>query len=151
VSEAIGCLACGSINIKAGVKLRPKDLRDYFASTVKTYAPRVLMSLMRHTNLTTTTKYLQANRERIKAAVSGLGEISSKTSDKILEATLEASQNALQGQKTVETSIQGKLGEIAIFLASHRISYEKRRLTPEKFGGGGQSRTVDAADMSRVL
>ena len=109
------------------------------------------MSLMRHTNLTTTTKYLQANRERMKEAVSGLGKTSSKTSDEILEATLGASQNAHQGQKTVENSIQVKLGEIAKILASHRLSYENRQLTPENFGGGGQSRTVDAADMSRVL
>jgi len=73
VHEGIGCLVCGSSKVKAGVKLRPKDLRDYFASTVKTDDPRVLMSLMRHTNLTTTTKYLQAVRERMKDAVSGFG------------------------------------------------------------------------------
>ena len=73
MSEAVGCLACGSINIKPGITLKPKDMRDYFASTVHTDDPRVLMSLMRHTNLTTTTKYLQANRERMKEAVSGLG------------------------------------------------------------------------------
>ena len=33
------------------------------------------MSLMRHTNLTTTTKYIQAVRERMKDAVSGLGQM----------------------------------------------------------------------------
>ena len=51
-------------------KLRPKDMRDIFASTVETDDARVLMALMRHTNLTTTTKYLRAMHERMKEAVS---------------------------------------------------------------------------------
>jgi integrase len=145
VSEAVGCLACGSSNIiKPGVSLRPKDMRDYFASTVQTDDPRVLMSLMRHTNLTTTTKYLQANRERMKEAVRGLGKSSSAISDKILGATLGASQNALQGQKTVQNSIQAKMAELARMLITQRNIYGKS-------GGGEWSRTTDAADMSRVL
>ena len=123
----------------------------FFASTVQTDDARLLMSLMRHTNLTTTTKYLQANRKSMKAAVSGVGKPTGEPSDKILEATLEASQNGLQVRKSAENSIQAKLGELAKILASRRNSYENRRLTSDKFGGGGQSRTVDAADMSRVL
>jgi integrase len=74
VNEGVGCVTCGSKNIKAGVKLRPKDMRDYFASTVQTDDPRVLMTLMRHTNLTTTTKYLRAMNDRMKDAVSNLGQ-----------------------------------------------------------------------------
>lgn len=34
---------------------------------------------------------------------------------------------------------------------SARLTSENRAFSEEKFGGGGQSRTVDAADMSRVL
>ena len=122
-------------------------MRDYFASTVHTEDPRVLMSLMRHTNLTTTTKYLQANRERMKEAVSGLG----KTSSKFLAASLGANQNVYLGQKRVKNDIQARLAELQKVLASRRFSHENRQLTPESYGGGGQSRTVDAADMSRVL
>jgi integrase len=144
VDEGVGCVACGSSNIKPGVKFRPKDMRDYFASTVQTDDPRVLMSLMRHTNLTTTTKYLRAMHERMKEAVSGLGKTSSETSDKILGATLGASQNALRGQKTAQNSLQAKMAELARMLITQQNAYGK-------VGGGGQIRTVDAADMSRVL
>jgi integrase len=93
VTEGVGCLACGSSNVEAGVKLRPKDLRDYFASTVKTDDSRVLMALMRHTNLTTTTKYIQAVRERMKDAVSGFGLENSTA--KNLDTTLDTTQNGL--------------------------------------------------------
>jgi len=97
VNEGVGCLTCGSDNVEAGVKLRPKDLRDYFASTVQTEDPRVLMSLMRHTNLTTTTKYIQAVRERMREAVRGFG-----IPAPILDATLDATQNSLPRYKTVQ-------------------------------------------------
>jgi integrase len=132
VREGIGCLACGSGNIRQGIKLRPKDLRDYFASTVQTDDPRVLMSLMRHTNLTTTTKYLRAMHERMKEAVSGLG------------ATLGATQKVQQGQKSAQKDV---LQLVAKLLKSGLTSENLLGL----FGGGGQIRTVDAADMSRVL
>jgi hypothetical protein len=135
---------CRAEKFRGGIKLAPKDMRDYFASTVQTDDPRVLMSLMRHTNLTTTTKYLRAMHERMKEAVSGLGQPSSETSDNILGATLGASQNALQGQKTVQKSIQAKMAELARMLITQQNAWEK-------VGGGGRSRTYDAADMSRVL
>jgi len=124
--------ACTAEKWRGGIKLAPKDLRDYFASTVETDDPRVLMSLMRHTNLTTTTKYLRAMHERMKEAVSGLG------------ATLGASQNALRGQKRAENSSL----EIFAQLLKSGLSAEK---LSRIFGGGGRSRTADAADMSRVL
>jgi integrase len=144
VDEGIGCTVCGSGNFLKGVKLRPKDMRDYFASTVQTDDPRVLMNLMRHTNLTTTTTYVRAVQERMKQAVSGLGQNSSTALDKILGATLGASQNCLQEQKTVQNSIQMKIAEIMKLLAN-------QQKYGEKIGGGGRSRTYDAADMSRVL
>ncbi len=144
VDEGIGCAVCGSSSFLNGIKLRPKDMRDYFASTVQTDDPRVLMNLMRHTNLTTTTTYVRAVQERMKQAVSGLGQRSSSALDKILGATLGASQNSLQGQKTVQNS--------ALMLLAKLL---KDGLSPEdlsgKVGGGGRSRTYDAADMSRVL
>ena len=61
---------------KTGIKLVPKDLRDYFASEVssKVDDPNVIMRLLRHTNLNTTTKYLRVVETRMAAAVKGLGE-----------------------------------------------------------------------------
>lgn len=75
VEEGMGCLACGSANIRPGVKLRPKDLRDYFASEVaaRVSDPNVVMRLLRHTNLTTTTRYLRTVKDRMQEAVRGLG------------------------------------------------------------------------------
>jgi hypothetical protein len=122
--------ACKAEKFRGGIKLAPKDMRDYFASTVQTDDPHVLMSMMRHTNLTTTPKYLRAMHERMKEAVSGL------------RATLGASQNA--GAKTVQKSIQVKMAELARMLITQQNAWEK-------VGGGGRSRTYDAADMSRVL
>ena len=123
-----------------GIKLRPKDMRDIFASTVETDDARVLMALMRHTNLTTTTKYLRAMHERMKDAVSGLG----KTRGKTLGESLGESQNSLQGQKSAKNDN---------FRSSHRAGKPglRRGNLERKVGGGGQIRTVDAADMSRVL
>ena len=123
-----------------GIKLRPKDMRDIFASTVETDDARVLMALMRHTNLTTTTKYLRAMHERMKDAVSGLG----KTRGKTLGENLGESQNSLQGQKSAKNDS---------FRSSHRAGKTglRRGNLERKVGGGGQIRTVDAADMSRVL
>jgi integrase len=65
--------AVANEKFEGGIKLVPKDLRDYFASTVETDDPRVLISLMRHTNLTTTTKYLRAMHERMKRGSQRLG------------------------------------------------------------------------------
>ena len=107
MNEGIGCLACGSSKIKAGVKLRPKDLRDYFASTVKTDDPRVLMSLMRHTNLTTTTKYLQAVRKRMKDAVSGFGKAQVKLQLKSWTQLWTQVGTVYGRYKTVKNSISG--------------------------------------------
>jgi len=62
-------------NYPGGVRLKPKDLRDYFASEVASQVndPSVVMKLLRHTNLTTTTKYLRVVEERLHEAVKNLG------------------------------------------------------------------------------
>src|SRR5262249_5237590 len=109
--------------------------RDVFASTVETDDPRVLMALMRHTNLTTTTKYLRAMNKSMKAAVSGLG--------KTLGENLGENKNTIPLQKSAE--------KYSIRLVAELL---KSGLTQEKLesylSGGGQTRTVDSADMSRV-
>jgi len=60
---------------ETGVKIRAKDLRDYFATLVadSTNDPNVIMRLMRHTNLQTTTRYLRTVDERLQEAVAGFG------------------------------------------------------------------------------
>jgi hypothetical protein len=67
-------------------------MQDYFASAAHTDDWRVLMSLMRHTNLTTTTKDLRAMQERMKEAVQNLGAI----------------QNNLRRQKSAQTAFKRK-------------------------------------------
>ena len=60
---------------KTGIKLKSKDLRDYFCNEIaaQTRDPAVLMRLMRHTSLETTTKYLRTVPERMEDAVKNLG------------------------------------------------------------------------------
>jgi integrase len=56
-------------------KLKPKDLRDYFATEIasKTQDPAVLKALMRHQSLTTTSRYMRTVEARMQDAVKGLG------------------------------------------------------------------------------
>jgi integrase len=162
VHEGIGCIGCGSTNLNPGIKLRPKDLRDVFASTVKTQDPRVLMDLMRHTNLNTTTKYLRSVNEAMRDAVQHFGQTSTKTLVPTLGANLGANQNAQQVQKSVQNSSARFLAELlqagpqALELLESTLKNLRKMGIGSaglsgKVGGGGQIRTVDAADMSRVL
>jgi len=84
---------------------------------------------MRHTNVTTTTKYLRAMHERLKKGISGL------------EATLGASQDIL-GAKNGTKQHSSEMAEVARMWTTQQNIYGK-------IGGGGRSRTYDAADMSR--
>ena len=62
---------------KTGIKIRPKDLRDYFATVVSGKTDiNTLMRLMRHTNLNTTTKYMRTLHDSMTAAVKHLGAVS---------------------------------------------------------------------------
>ena len=119
---------------QGGIHLKPKDLRDYFGTEIaaKTDDPTVVMKLLRHTSLTTTTKYMRAVKNRMREAVNSLGAIPG------------GDLNRLQEHKTVENDISRKMAELANLLLNQRNSVGK-------FGGGGQTRTVDSADMSRVL
>ena len=120
-----------SENYAGGVRLKPKDLRDYFASEVASQVndPSVVMKLLRHTNLTTTTKYLRVVEERMHEAVKNLG----------------ANPRGQFGANSYHSFPQ---------IADDRVNEESEltvEIAREKFGGGGRSRTADAADMSRVL
>ena len=89
-----------------GIHLKPKDLRDYFASEVasKVKDPSVVMKLLRHTNLTTTTKYLRTVENRMREAVENLGARAGGNFDgkKVL--------------KTVQNGIDAKVLELAKLL-----------------------------------
>jgi integrase len=58
-----------------GIKLTPKDLRDYFATMVSgnTTDANTLMRWMRHTSLNTTTKYMRTLHNSMKDALASLG------------------------------------------------------------------------------
>jgi integrase len=58
-----------------GIHLKPKDLRDYFATQVSSLVsdPAVVMKLLRHTNMKTTTGYLRTVDNRMRNALKDLG------------------------------------------------------------------------------
>jgi len=131
------------------IKLTPKDLRDIYASDVaaNTKNPETLMKMMRHTSLTTTTKYLRGVDERMKQAAEGIGQqwINALNDDgEILGAVLGGGLDAKNLPKTTQNDIS------ANFQSSVKSQVSLRQ-TSESFGGGGRNRTYDAADMSRVL
>jgi hypothetical protein len=114
----------------AGIKLVPKDLRDYFYNEVaaNTNDPVVLMALMRHKSLQTMTKYTRRILERIKNVVANFG--------------------SKKGDEKAPNNLQNSALDMLREIRELRASIEKIK---ENDGGGGRSRTYDAADMSRVL
>jgi integrase len=62
-------------NYPGGVKLTTKELRDYFATQVcaQVSDPNTVKHLMRHTSLTTTSKYVRTVTDRMKEAVQKFG------------------------------------------------------------------------------
>jgi hypothetical protein len=117
-----------------GYHITVKDLRDYFINEVasKIDDPAVIMRLARHKSLVTTTKYLRTVKNRMQEAVRQLVVTSGCESSPI-----QGTDNSLKGSES-ENKITTDLP------ASERID-------DQNAGGGGRSRTYDAADMSRVL
>jgi len=58
------------IEKRTGIHLKPKDLRDYFATQVSSLVsdPTVVMKLLRHTNMKTTSGYLRTVDNRMRCA-----------------------------------------------------------------------------------
>jgi len=129
--KKVSCGQCGSENLRSSIRLRPKDMRDIFATVVTEHVdnPDTTRRLLRHTNLTTTTRYLRGVKNRMTEAVKFLG----------------ANPGGKSGGKFIPKSTQ----------SSMLVEFEKNavslRQISEKSGGGGWTRTTDAADMSRVL
>ena len=90
------------------------------------------LRLMRHTSLATTTKYMRTVENRMREAVQNLGCDSGCDLD------------AITGHETSELAKLENVRALAKML-------EKYGFLRGKVGGGGRSRTADAADMSRVL
>jgi integrase len=69
------CYMFERIEKRTGIHLKPKDLRDYFATQVSSLVsdPTVVMKLLRHTNMKTTTGYLRTVDNRMRNAVQNLG------------------------------------------------------------------------------
>ena len=105
---------------------------NYATSTVEATDVRVLKELMRHANLSTTTTYSRRREEIMRAAVQNLG------------VNFGVNEPASDRAKRHKTPFWGN---------QHvsRDQWIKAENVEKKIGGGGRSRTYDAADMSRVL
>jgi len=130
-------------NYKGGVRLTAKDLRDVFATVMmgKVRNADTARRLMRHTSLQTTTKYTREVKAQMQDAVRFLGKATERTDRLILAASLGGKSGGELPRKTTRNDILTKLAIEAL----------TARITRESVGGGGRSRTYDAADMSRVL
>jgi hypothetical protein len=91
------------------------------------------MALMRHTNLTTTTKYIRALQERMKELVAWVKPGVKRWGNFY----------ALRWQKSAKNDSVRLIAELL------KASLSREKLEG-MFGGGGQIRTVDAADMSHA-
>jgi len=121
---------CKKESFKGGIHLAPKDLRDYFCTEIAANSDdaNVAMRLMRHKSLATTTKYMRAVEERMRDAVENRG----------------GDSMAANSRETSDLAKSQNLNALAKVLTNHGFF-------KGKIGGGGRSRTYDAADMSRVL
>ena len=87
------------------------------------------MRLLRHTNLATTTRYLRRVESRLQDAVRNLGATSDANSDATSEQKGGVNRNAPDPGNALPTPNSSDLFK--------------------KSGGGGGTRTLDNADMSR--
>lgn len=119
------------IQRRTGLKLTSKDLRDYYASMVDTTDVRTLKELMRHASLSTTTTYSRRREDLMREAITKLG------------VNFGVNQPVSNPQNPVDSVFQGNQ-------YVDRKDWLTHGIDRDKFGGGGGSRTCDAADMSRV-
>ena len=129
--EGVGCWACGSSNINPGVKLKPKDMRDYFATQVSAQVtdPTVIKNLMRHTSLNTTGRYTRTVIERMKEAVENLG------------ANVGGQSGGHSLREKTQNDIAQQIGNAILSINNVK----------GKDGGRSRNRTYDLAHVRRAL
>ena len=124
-------------NYKGGVKLTAKDLRDVFGTVVMDNVrnPDITRRLLRHTNLTTTTKYMRLVKDRMQQAVKFLGN-ETKTRDtlnQILETSVGDKSVVQKGLKKTQNGI---LIELALEGLKARITRENATTQESGHGSG---------------
>jgi integrase len=125
-----------------GVRLCTKELRDYFATQVSSQVrdPKIVMNLMRHTSLNTTTLYTRTVNERMKQAVQNLG------------AGLGGRLGASPGHKKAQNNTMRKL---LLALSERRSatlsSGDESEMVGSEIGGRSRARTYDLAHVRRAL
>ncbi len=121
-----------------GVKLTTKELRDYFATQVSAQVsdPKIVMNLMRHTSLDTTTLYTRTVTERMKHAVRNLG------------ADPGGSLGASSRRKNTQSDTMRNL---LVRLVRERNATENNREIEKEDGGRSRNRTYDLAHVRRAL
>jgi integrase len=132
------CTKCGSTNLSKGIHLKPKDMRDYFASVVPTNDVRVLMKLMRHTQLSTTTKYVRTMQDAMQLAVKDLGKMAPSGSVASLGATLGATQDSLRGGITAENGKKLHLAKMIEFLIRSKNTQQEQGSSEGFFEDGSR-------------
>ena len=118
-----------------GVKLTTKELRDYFATQVSAQVtdPNTVKQLMRHTSLTTTSRYVRTVTERMKQAVQNLG------------ATPGGNFGGKSGGNSPRKNTQMRK---VIKQAAERLTVRNGK---RKHGGRSRTRTYDLAHVRRAL
>ena len=118
-----------------GVKLTTKELRDYFATQVSAQVsdPNTVKELMRHTSLTTTSRYVRTVTERMKQAVQNLG------------TNFGGKFGGNSGGNSRRKNAQERM--LVKQVAKRLIVRNGRR----KHGGRSRSRTYDLAHVRRAL
>ena len=115
VTEKQAKNTCKQDRYSGGIRLIPKDLRDYFCTEIaaRSNDPAVAMRLMRHTSLTTTTKYMRTVENRMREAVQNLGCDSGCDSD------------ATNGPEMLDLAKLGNLSALVEMLEKHGFLKDK--------------------------
>jgi integrase len=137
-------------NYKGGVRLNAKDLRDVFGTEIMDNVrnPDVTRRLMRHTSLTTTTKYMREVKDRMQDAVKFLGS----NAERNLGASLGGGSGGKTLSKTTQNDLLIKLALEGLRARSARITKEKTSsvILPEIFEAGGPRHTARANHAHRL-
>ena len=105
------------------------------------------MQMMRHASLQTTTKYLRGVKERMKEAAKGIGQQWVMMLDQDSQIPGANFRGQLGANLGSSIPLISSPENVNMLEPDELSDYDDREI----FSGGGQTRTVDSADMSRVL